>query len=120
MSLYEKSIAEDRKAWRDEQLERCMLNALTHYGPLEIHEIAKRSFAPKKWWSRLNCLLVCQSCHREIEDNRAAWPLARQLARKAVRDPTNFDLRAWLELYYPNAPQRVTWAEVAAFLEVRG
>ena len=118
MSPYERSIAEDRKAWRDGTSGFCMVCNCLRFDTPDVHEIAKRSFAPKKWWSRLNCLLVCQSCHREIEDNRAAWPLARQLAIKAVRDPDNFDLKVWLELYHPNAPDRVTWAEVAAFLEM--
>ena len=118
MSPYERSISPDRKAWRESQPDKCMVCRSSDV-VLEVHEIAKRSSAPKTWGNRLNYLLLCQSCHREVEASREVWPLARQLALKLVRDPKHFDLKSWLALYYPNAPERVTWAEVAEYLEVK-
>lgn len=98
MSAYYRSIKRDREAWRDEQKPRCM-KCLKAFGGLrwpEIHEIEKRSQAPKSWGQRCNYLLLCNPCHWEMDD--AEWTHARQLALKFRMDPEHFDLAAWLAI----------------------
>lgn len=64
----------------------------------EIHEICRRSQSPRGWAHRCNYFRVCSfGCHRLVEDY-AQYPLVRQLVIKALRDPDNFDLDAWLLL----------------------
>jgi hypothetical protein len=84
---------------------------------LEIHEIERRSAAPNRWWSPCNALLLCPKCHAT---DFAAMPHARQLAIKLVKDPEDFDLDEWLLIKDPTrqAPERVTWSDIAQYLEV--
>jgi hypothetical protein len=48
-------------------------------------------------------------------------PHAAQLAVKLVADPEDFDLNEWLLIKDPagRAPNRVTWPDIAAYLEAR-
>lgn len=62
---------------------------------LQIHEICRRSQAPKSWAHNCNYLLLDGSCHADIF---ATMPLARQLAVKKIRDPGNYSLEEWLKI----------------------
>jgi len=82
----------------------------TPYG-LEIHEIERRSHAPKRWANRCNYLLVCFACHSD----RIPFMLhAKQLNIKRRRDPEHFNLEEWLRIADPElrAPNRVTMEEI--------
>jgi hypothetical protein len=81
----------------------------------EVHEIERKSHAPKRWAHRCNYLLLCHQCH---SGPFAAMPHAKQLAVKLVRDPNHFELVTWLRLRDPElrAPERVTIADVAHWL----
>ena len=83
-----------------------------------MHEIERRSAAPNNWWHPCNALLLCNRCHSGVF---AAMPHAAQLAVKLVADPDDFDLNEWLLIKDPagRAPNRVTWPDIAAYLEAR-
>lgn len=95
-----------------EQMPRCMAcGESPRWPPLAVHEIERRSHAPRSWAHRCNYLLVCTACH---EGPFATMPHAQQLAYKLIADPEGFDLQAWLRLGDPElrAPNRVTMDEV--------
>jgi hypothetical protein len=87
--------------------------------PLQVHEIERKSQAPKRWGSRSNYLLLCQNCH--------AGPFANmdhpaQLSVKLLRDPDHFNLPEWLMLRDPElrAPLRVRMRDVVQYLRLIG
>lgn len=117
-AAYYRSVKQDREAWRDSMSNCCMIcGAINVWPALQIHEICPRSAAPNRWWHRCNALLLCQQDH----DNIWSKSDAEQLAIKAVCDPVHFDLVAWLRIgdQELRAPDRVTWSDVAAHLQVR-
>ena len=76
----------------------------------EIHEIAKRSHAPKRWAHPCNYLLLSSRMHNQIHSNNT--PVVVQLAMKAICDPSHFDLEAWLALQPSLNPDRITLHDV--------
>lgn len=116
---YEQSVRDDRNSWRDEMPQRCMQCGSANAWPgLQVHEIERRSHAPGRWWHRCNALLVCEKCHAGVF---ASCDVAYELAVKLVRDPLHFDLDTWLRIGDAElrAPERVTMADIARYLEVR-
>ena len=110
-----------RDEWRISLPQLCMSCLGTGgYWPLEVHEIERRSHAPKSWQHTCNYLLLCKTCH---ENQFATMPHAEQMAVKARRDRMHFNLDAWLRLRDPDlaAPDRVTIEEItSAFAERYG
>lgn len=122
-NAYARSVEPDRREWRNAMAYRCMLcsaspRLVSHTQPLEVHEIERRSAAPKRWGSRSNYLLLCNICHT---GPIATMEHAQQLAIKLVCDPMHFDLDAWLRIGDPElrAPERVTWSDIAAYLKLK-
>lgn len=122
-NAYARKVEPDRRAWRDAVPYRCMLcgaspRLVSHIQPLEVHEIERRSAAPRRWGHRSNYLIACRCCHVDV---LATMEHAQQLAIKLVCDPTHFDLAAWLRIGDPElkAPERVTMADVAMFLRLK-
>jgi hypothetical protein len=106
----------DRRAWKHEQPSRCMFcSASPQWPELQVHEIERRSQAPRTWAQRCNYLLLCQPCHA---GQFATMPHAKQLALKFVRDRSHYDLQEWLRIKDPigRAPDRVTQEEVDRFV----
>ena len=60
-------------------------------------------------------LVCCWRCNSDVLTNKAAWPEARQLAVLRKSRPADYDLRAHNMLANPNAPYRITQAEVDAW-----
>lgn len=113
---YAQSIRAERDAWRRSVPQRCMLCGGDYL--LAVHEIERRSAAPKRWAHPCNYLLLDQNCHDKM--GNTYWPQARQLALKLLTNPTAFDLDTWLRLKDPEllAPNRVTLQDVMKFLEL--
>jgi hypothetical protein len=76
-----------------------------------VHEIANGSHRQKAQDKPYACLVVCWGCNAALND-KARWPVARQLAVLKKRSPDDFDLPAFNYLVNPRAPDRVTMAEV--------
>ena len=92
---YYDSIKDDRNAWQAQMKQRCMLchvHARNTWPDLQIHEIRRRSQAPRSWGHRCNYLLLCQQCHDSLF---AAMPAAAQLLLKRQEDPVHYNLPAW-------------------------
>lgn len=61
-------------------------------------------------------LVVCFWCNQNEVGNKQRWPEARQLALKKARDRENYNLPAYLRLTRPDAMERITEADVDAWL----
>ncbi|MCH9838234.1 hypothetical protein K0U83_21405 [bacterium] len=119
MSVQPRTGQEGRALWRDYILERhqgrCQLCRTA--AASEVHEIERRSHAAKTWANVVNYLHLCQDCHHQVIP---IMDHAEQLAVKLVTDPEHFALVEWLKLRDPGlrAPERVTMADIANYLEV--
>ncbi len=94
MSTYPTPEAKaERRAW-GKQYGRCMIcrQPFSVHGPLttkrEIHEIARKGQAPKRWAFLANYMAVCLGCHETV---LASMPHAQQMVYKRWHDPDNFD-----------------------------
>lgn len=95
MSYYDE-ISESRDNWRATRKALCMrCGGRADFRGLQVHEIERRSHAPRSWAHPCNYLLLCGTCH---EGEFATMPHARQLAYKMIRDNDHYDLEAWLAL----------------------
>ena len=116
-SSYETKSNPDRQMWQTQQPQHCMFCGKSpKWPPLAVHEIERRSHAPKRWANRCNYLLLCQECH---SGPFATMPHAKQLAVKWIADRMNYDLEGWIRLRDPHllAPKRVTQQEVDSSIE---
>ena len=114
---YYRAICGQRKAWAKSMLQRCMAcHQKPQWPPLQIHEMCRRSAAPKRWGHPCNYLLLCERCHA---GPFATMPHAKQLAYKLREDPENFHLREFIAiLTWPSLHEgRVTKDEIASFRE---
>lgn len=114
---YKRKVNDDREAWRRSVPQVCMYCGKRPRGRgLQVHEIERRSHAPRTWANPCNYLLVCHECHAGAF---ATMSHAAQLAVKLLLDEPNFCLDAWLRLRDPElkAPLRVTMGEVLECLE---
>jgi excisionase family DNA binding protein len=94
-----------REALRSE-VGRCEISGAS--GPFDVH----RSKALDK---RFALLVVCRPAHEEL-GSASKWPEAKQLAILAERRLFDFDLKAYLELTSPRAPNRITLEEVLKYM----
>ena len=115
MSDYADSVRDERREWLS-QWDACMYCGKR--GPLECHEIERRSHAKDRWWHPCGALALCGPCH---QGPFAAMDHARQLAVKFCAADGSFDLAEWLLIGDPTgrAPHRVTLAEIAGYLELK-
>lgn len=111
---YYREQADDRNAWRDEQVQACMVcgwSASTHtVAPgrhLEVHELASRAQAPGKSHFRASYLLLCNQCHAKV----ATIGHAKLMAHKAIADVENYD-RVAVNTARGLAPDAVSEADV--------
>lgn len=84
-------------------------------GALDVHEIKRGPCRAILLGERCGLLVVCRLCHEAL-GSAAKWPEARQLAILAERRLFDFDLRAYLELTSPRAPNRITLEEVQKYM----
>lgn len=98
-----------RDALRSE-VGRCEISGATGL-PLDVHEICRGVNRSKALDKRFALLVVCRRSHEEL-GSAGKWPEAKQLAILAERRLFDFNLKAYLELTSPNAPNRVTLEEV--------
>jgi|LakMenEpi03Aug12_release.lakeMendotaPanAssembly.Ray.scaffolds.fasta_scaffold01111_32 excisionase family DNA binding protein len=89
---------------------RCEITGATGV-PLDVHEICRGVNRSKALDKRFALLVVCRLAHEEL-GSASKWPEARQLAWLAERRLYDFDLKAYLELTSPRAPNRITLEEV--------
>lgn len=101
-----------REALRSE-VERCEISGAA--GPFDVHEICRGVHRSKALDKRFALLVVSRLAHDEL-GSAAKWPEARQLAVLAERRLFDFDLKAYLELTSPRAPNRITLEEVLQFM----
>lgn len=73
---------------------RCMMCGTAY--PSDVHEIVRKSQAPRAWGVVENYLLLCRDCHDMIHRHNIV--IARQLAIKLLRDPDHFGLEAINEI----------------------
>lgn len=97
-----------REALRSE-VGRCEISGAV--GPFDVHEICRGVHRSKALDKRFALLVVCRLAHEEL-GSASKWPEARQLAVLAERRLFDFDLKAYLELTSPRAPDRITLEEV--------
>lgn len=102
-----------REALRSE-VGRCEISG-TMGVPLDIHEICRGVHRQKALDKRYALLVVCRRSHEEL-GSAATWPEARQLAVLAERRLFDFDLKAYLNLTNPRAPNRITLQEVQEYM----
>ena len=98
-----------RDALRSE-VGRCEICRATDAFP-DVHEICRGVNRSKALDKRFALLVVCRRSHEEL-GSAGKWPEAKQLAILAERRLFDFNLKAYLELTSPNAPNRVTLEEV--------
>lgn len=82
---------------------------------LEAHEISNGSHRQKTIGEACCVLVACVYCNRYRLTDKKLWPEARQLALLQGKAPERYDLRKYLELTSPRAPNRITQSEVDAF-----
>lgn len=97
-----------REALRSE-VQRCEISGAV--GPFDVHEICRGVNRSKALDKRFALLVVSRLSHEALGSAKA-WPEARQLAVLAERRLFDFDLKAYLELTSPRAPNRITLEEV--------
>lgn len=97
-----------REALRSE-VGRCEVSGAL--GPFDVHEICRGVHRSKALDKRFALLVVCRRAHEDLGSAKK-WPEARQLAVLAERRLFDFDLKAYLELTSPRAPNRITLEEV--------
>lgn len=102
-----------REALRSE-VGRCEISGVSGV-PLDVHEICRGVHRQKALDKRYALLVVCRRAHDEL-GSAAKWPEARQLAVLAESRLFDFDLKAYLNLTNPRAPNRITLQEVQAFM----
>lgn len=117
---YYEMIREDRETWRASVQDVCMscgAEEVNSWPGLQIHEIERRSQAPKAWGELCNYLLLCPTCHM---GPFATMAHDRQLACKLISDPNNFDLEEWMRIRDPvlTAPYRVLLQDVVKHLRM--
>ena len=80
---------------------------------LEVHEIERRSAAPRNWAKVCSYLLICGTCHAV---DFAAMDKAKQLRVKMEKDAEHYSLECFLRIADPTlrAPNRITQEEVNA------
>ena len=113
---YYLQVKPDRDAWKADQPSRCWWCDVAEWesaGPLQVHEIERKSQAPGRWGKRCNYCLLCAECH---ESPFGSMPHARQLALKYLHDPLHFSLEEWLSIK-PRPESYVTMDEVLSEAE---
>lgn len=93
---------------------RCEICGYAH-GGLDLHEIARGPCRAICLDKRFALLVVCRRCHEDLGSARE-WPQARQLAIIAERRLFDYDLKSYLELTSPRAPNRITLREVLEYM----
>lgn len=84
---------------------------------LVVHEISNGPQRGVSLDKPYCCLVACVFCNEYKLVDKREWPEARQLCLLKVRAPRRYNLRLYIKHTSPNAPQRITAAEVRAYLE---
>jgi len=87
---YAKIIEPGRRAWRERQIQRCMICHCAGHVTLDVHEMLTRGRFPTEWGFDANYLLLCRLCHDRV--HRENWTYLTQLVVKLDNDPESFDL----------------------------
>lgn len=83
---------------------------------LSCHEIARGKYRQSFLNESCGLLVLCSYCNCHVFDDASQWPEARQLAMLATRRPDLHNLKRFNQIVNPNAPNRVTKAEIEDFL----
>jgi hypothetical protein len=84
---------------------------------LDAHEILNGPLRQACLDKRHSLLVLCWLCNSEEATDKGKWPEARQLCLLKFKRPWDYDLAAHNLLANPRAPNRITQAEVDAYLE---
>lgn len=87
------------------------------WNKLCVHEIANGQYRQAALDKPYACLVLCCYCNEFEVTDKATWPQSRQLSLLKRLLPANYDLQAFNRLINPNAPNRITEEEVAAWLD---
>lgn len=86
----------------------------------EVHHLHRRGAVPKAKRDDWTNLFLCgTSCHAGPLAVSNPSTQAAALARKAIYDPSNFDLERWCRLRGEREVNRITWPDVAQHLAVK-
>lgn len=84
---------------------------------LAVHEIGNGSGLRKLCQGKdYATLVLCWHCNQYEFCDKDRWPVARQLALLKVRAPEEYDLKAFVLLIRPNAPNWIIESEVDSFV----
>lgn len=84
---------------------------------LTVHEIARGNGQRRKSETyRGGVLCACWFCNSVTFDDAEEWPIARQLALLKTRRPEDYDLKAFVALIRPDAPQWIVEDQVTECL----
>ena len=87
-----------------------------HNNILHTHEIVTRACNANSPNEPCTWLRVCRECHGQMVGGTSAWPIARQLALKKLRDPEHYD-RQRVNVLRGRAPDAITEEEVDSYME---
>lgn len=117
MSKKRRSLVQNCRSEREAYLKNAGLCEVCGViAPRDVHEIARGPARSKSVKLRSCWLAVCRPCHEALGDYRA-WPIAKQLALKLVRDPEFFDL-AEVNHTRGRAANAIELKDLAAYLEI--
>jgi hypothetical protein len=109
-------VEETIKAWKCEQRGCWVCERTAHWSGLHCHEIANGSDRAKARREPACWIFVCGECHVHLQD-KAEWPMVRQLALKMICDPERYDLAAVLRIVGWKHKSDITQATVDAAAE---
>ena len=117
-NAYSRSIKKARDQWSDSTPPECMICGKKNVR-FDIHEILRRSQAPRGWGFVENYLKLCRSCHdSELITHSNYMSICIQLRIKSEKDPENYDLEKWNLARNPRAGNYVTEADIARWPHV--
>lgn len=120
----ERKATGSRQRWRKEA-GCCMVCGYSPHRPnpylptfmskLVCHEISNGPLRLKTIGEPSCVLVACRYCNEHWLTNKADFPEARQLAILQAKAPARYDLRRFIQLTSPQAPDRITQADVDSF-----
>ena len=84
---------------------------------LHCHEILNGPLRDKTLDEPCSLLVTCWTCNSEKLTDKKEWPIERQLALILKSDPERFDLKRFLWLRNPNAPEAVTTEDIREWMD---
>ena len=94
-----------------DEIFQCELCGRPH--KLVVHHIMRGPLRKKSTGKRFANLVLCRTCHDTRMHGNEHWPETRQLAVLKLSRPEDYSLYQYNLLKNPNAPNRITEADVS-------